>query len=59
MEQNQIASFIIRFHLAEVDETTNEKKWRIKVNHVQSEQETFFESFEEAMKYMKRVVDVP
>lgn len=59
MEQNnQIASFVIRFHLTDVEEYTNKKHWRIKVNHVQQEKETLFDSIEEAMDYMKAVVEV-
>jgi hypothetical protein len=57
MELNQIASFIIRFHLAELDEGTNNKHWRIKVTNVQQESETLFKSIEEAMDYMKAVVE--
>ncbi len=57
MELNQIASFIIRFHLAELDEGTNKKNWRIKVTHVQQESEALFKSIEEAMEYMKTVVE--
>jgi hypothetical protein len=57
MELNQIASFIIRFHLAELDEGTNNKHWRIKVTHVQQESETLFKTIEEAMEYMKTIVE--
>lgn len=57
MELNQIASFIIRFHLTELDEGTNKKNWRIKVTHVQQESEALFKSIEEAMEYMKTVVE--
>lgn len=57
MEQKQIASFVVRFHLAEVDEETKEKNWRIKVTHVQEEVETWFDELEEAYLYMKKLVD--
>ena len=57
MELNQLASFIIRFHLAELDEGTSNKHWRIKVTHVQQESETLFKTIEEAMEYMKTIVE--
>lgn len=57
MEQTQIASFVIRFHLAEVNEKTNKKRWRIKVTHVQEDDEMLFETVEEATLYMQRIVD--
>jgi hypothetical protein len=53
VESKQIASFVVRFQLAG-DQRENEKKqWRIKVTHVQKDQEQLFESIEEAMAYMK------
>ncbi|CAM3786872.1 hypothetical protein [Cytobacillus oceanisediminis] len=56
METKQIASFIVRFHLAETDERTGEKKWRIKVTHVQDEKVNLFETMEEAMGFMKTII---
>ncbi|MDQ0153818.1 hypothetical protein [Robertmurraya andreesenii] len=56
MEQNQIASFIVRFHLADIDMESNRKSWRIKVTHVQKDEETLFESIEEATVFMKKVI---
>lgn len=56
MEQTQIASFIIRFHLAEFDKDSNRKSWRIKVTHVQEDEETLFETIEEATLFMKKIV---
>ena len=43
--------------LAELDEGTNNKHWRIKVTHVQQESETLFKTIEEAMEYMKTIVE--
>lgn len=57
MENKQIASFVIRFHLADIEESTNKKRWRIKVTHVQEDKETLFETIEEAMLYMKMLID--
>ncbi|MFE8700294.1 hypothetical protein ACFYKX_06705 [Cytobacillus sp. FJAT-54145] len=57
MEQKQIASFVIRFHLADVDKDTSEKHWRIKVTHVQDDKETLFETTEDAMTFMKSIVE--
>lgn len=56
VEQSQIASFVVRFHLADVDRESNKKSWRIKVTHVQKDEETFFETIEEATDFMKKVV---
>ncbi|WP_156422676.1 hypothetical protein [Bacillus sp. FJAT-29937] len=56
MEQKQIASFIVRFHLADFDEQTGKKKWRIKVSHVQEDIEILFESIEDAMYFMKNII---
>lgn len=52
MDSNQIASFVVRFHLVDVNEENGGKKWRIKVTCVQNEEETLFESIEEAMDFM-------
>ncbi|WNS76809.1 hypothetical protein RRV45_07430 [Bacillus sp. DTU_2020_1000418_1_SI_GHA_SEK_038] len=56
MEQKQIASFIVRFHLAEIDEQTGKKKWRIKVSHVQEDIEILFETIEDAMNFMRNII---
>lgn len=56
LEQNQIASFIVRFHLADIDMESNRKSWRIKVTHVQKDEETLFASIEEATVFMKKVI---
>ena len=57
MEEKQMASFVIRFHLAGVDEEKNKKLWRIKVTHVQENKETLFETMEEAVLYMKEITN--
>lgn len=57
MEVQQIASFVVRFQLAAVEKETGNKQWRIKVTHVQDEQETLFDSIEDAFLYMKEVAD--
>ncbi|MGG0719161.1 hypothetical protein ABE096_16415 [Robertmurraya massiliosenegalensis] len=56
MEQTQIASFIVRFHLSEVEQDSYRKKWRIKVTHVQENEEMLFETIEEATHFMKKIV---
>ena len=53
MESKQIASFVVRFQLAGGQHDKGKKQWRIKVTHVQKDQEQLFESIEEAMAYMK------
>ncbi|MEH7095689.1 hypothetical protein [Neobacillus vireti] len=57
MDNNQIASFVVRFQLAAVEKDTAKKQWRIKVTHVQLERETLFENMEEAMDYMKEMAE--
>jgi hypothetical protein len=54
MEEIQFASFVIRFHLAGVDEESHLKRWRIKVTDVQEKEESLFETIEEAMNYLKK-----
>lgn len=46
-----VASFVVRFHSSQSME--EEKRYRIKVTHVQNEREAIFETFEDAMDYMK------
>ncbi|WML54517.1 hypothetical protein RCG17_07895 [Neobacillus sp. PS3-12] len=53
MESKQIASFVVRFQLAGDQCEKEKKQWRIKVTHVQKDQEQLFESIEAAMAYMK------
>lgn len=53
METKQIASFVVRFQLSGEQHEYGEKQWRIKVTHVQKDQEQLFGSIEEAMVYMK------
>lgn len=48
-----IASFVVRFHAAPEDAQYDDQRYRIKVTHVQNEIEMTFESFEQAMEYMK------
>lgn len=53
METKQIVSFVVRFQLAGDQTEAGKKRWRIKVTHVQKDQEQLFETIEEAMVYMK------
>ncbi|MBO0962479.1 hypothetical protein J1P26_22555 [Neobacillus sp. MM2021_6] len=57
MEPNQIASFVVRVQLAAVEKETGRKQWRIKVTHVQKQQETLFGSMAEAMVYMEEMAE--
>lgn len=57
MNTVHIASFVVRFQLADFMNETGEKQWRIKVTHVQKDRETLFKSIEEAMNYMKTMAD--
>jgi hypothetical protein len=53
----QIASFVVRVQLAAVEKETGTKQWRVKVTHVQDDQETLFESIDEAFAYMKEIAE--
>jgi hypothetical protein len=57
VELNQIASFVVRFQLAGINENSHEKQWRIKVTHVQDDDEHLFDSIEEACLYMRDMAE--
>lgn len=57
MDTRQITSFIVRFQLTDMLEEKNEKQWRIKVTHVQEDNENLFDSIEDAMIFMKNRVE--
>jgi hypothetical protein len=57
MDTKQITSFIVRFQLTDLLEEKNEKQWRIKVTHVQEDNENLFDSIEDAMIFMKNRVE--
>jgi hypothetical protein len=48
-----ITSFVVRCHVID----SHQRDYRIKLTHVQGEQELSFDSFEEAMNYMKKTVE--
>lgn len=58
MYQSNIASYIVRFHLASIQNETGEKKWRIKVTHVQKGKEATFESIDEVTSFMKQWMEI-
>lgn len=51
-----IASYVVRFHASNSEGREGNKTYRIKVTHVQKEQEEIFDTFEEAMGYMKNSI---
>ncbi|MFT4414864.1 hypothetical protein ACLM5H_13475 [Fredinandcohnia humi] len=58
MSDNQtITSFVVRCALVDVDEVTLKKQWRIKVSHVQGEDEVVVADLEDALSFMKRVIE--
>ncbi|WP_342432733.1 hypothetical protein [Neobacillus sp. FSL H8-0543] len=57
MDSRQIASFVVRFQLTEIEKETGKKHWRIKVTHVQGEYETLFDTVEEACVFMKEMAE--
>ena len=52
-----ITSFIVRCHVIEYHHEGGKRDYRIKLTHVQGENELSFDSFEEAMDYMKQTVE--
>ena len=52
----QIASFVVRISIADYNESNEQKRWKIKVTHVQNETETLFNSMDGATAYMKKIV---
>ncbi|WP_421383634.1 hypothetical protein ACOJQI_03565 [Bacillus salacetis] len=48
-----ITSFVVRCHVID----SQQRDYRIKLTHVQGEHELSFDSFEEAMNYMKKTVE--
>ncbi|WP_161568249.1 hypothetical protein [Anaerobacillus alkaliphilus] len=50
--QSQVKSFVIRVHSVENDN----EQLRIKVKHVQTDEESTFITLEEAFRYLKEVV---
>ncbi|MCA1030963.1 hypothetical protein LCL95_08020 [Bacillus timonensis] len=55
-ELQLIQSFVVRCNLLDVSDGTGQKQWRIKVTHVQGEEEITLTSLEEALAYMKRTL---
>lgn len=56
MVEPSVASFVLRFSSIEETEFGHEKRWRIKVTHVQGEDEIFVSSLQEAMSYIESVL---
>ncbi|WP_113926913.1 hypothetical protein [Bacillus sp. P14.5] len=48
-----ITSFIVRCHVID----SHQRDYRIKLTHVQGENEISFDSFEDAMNHMKQTVE--
>ncbi|WP_077617207.1 hypothetical protein [Bacillus sinesaloumensis] len=58
MNDNQIiTSFVVRCSLIDVDNGTMKKHWRIKVSHVQGENEIVVADLDDAVQFMKRVIE--
>ncbi|MFD1739156.1 hypothetical protein ACFSCX_21835 [Bacillus salitolerans] len=55
-EAHPITSFVVRCTCINVQEETGKKLWRIKVKHVQGEEEISVQSMEDMVMYMKRVL---
>ncbi|WP_453990551.1 hypothetical protein [Bacillus nitroreducens] len=58
MNDNQtITSFVVRCALIDIDHETMKKSWRIKVSHVQGENEIVVTDLDDAIQFMKRVIE--
>ncbi len=51
-----ISSFVVRCNLVDIDEISGEKHWRIKVSHVQGEEEVAVKNMDEAVSFMKQII---
>ncbi|ALC92322.1 hypothetical protein AM500_23020 [Bacillus sp. FJAT-18017] len=56
MKTKQVASFVLRFQLTDIELDSGRKYWRVKVTHVQEDKEVLFESVDSAMEFIKEVV---
>lgn len=54
VEPQVVSSFVLRFSC--VDEEEIEQQWRIRVTHVQGEDEIVVNSISEAVKYMEGIL---
>ncbi|MFJ8247159.1 hypothetical protein [Peribacillus asahii] len=54
MSGQTIVSFIFRFHLANTETLTEEKQWRIKVTHIQDDNEMTFENLDDAVNFVRQ-----
>jgi hypothetical protein len=54
--QQIVSSFVLRFSSIE-EEESQQKHWRIKVTHVQGEAEASVSTMEEAVKFMRRILE--
>jgi hypothetical protein len=57
MNQHAITSFVVRFQKSSNQVQNNDGHFRIKVTHVQQEEELTFESLEDVFQYMKKSVE--
>lgn len=51
-----ISSFVVRCNLVDFDEASGKKQWRIKVSHVQGEEEVAVKNIDEAVSFMKQII---
>lgn len=49
-----ISSFVIRFYPRRFDDVSSSTSWRIKVKHIQANEEVSFTTLEQAVKYMRQ-----
>ncbi|MFC0211433.1 hypothetical protein ACFFK0_03040 [Paenibacillus chartarius] len=60
LESGQVVSFVLRFSPspspAPAEADAEDRQWRIRITHVQEQEETMFVSVEEAFRYMKEAL---
>ncbi|MCT8136794.1 hypothetical protein H1D32_02880 [Anaerobacillus sp. CMMVII] len=54
--QSQVKSFVIRVQTVEDDNQSRDQSLRIKVKHVQSDEEATYATLEEVFDYIKDVI---
>jgi hypothetical protein len=57
IDQSIVKSFVIRFSLNHDASAQNTHRWRIKITHVQNQEEVTVNTMEEAYSYMHEVLE--
>jgi hypothetical protein len=55
-DNQQVTSFVVRFSPMGQEDIQESKRWRIRVTHVQGQEETTIASMEELCEYMEQIL---